>query len=83
MKEYLNLIMGLVAGLALTLLNNNIVRSSLNSIFTLFDPTNTDFIFISSWVSRFIVMISFVGIFITIVYSFLILKKVLKEWMKK
>ena len=80
MKEYLNSIMGLVAGLALTLLNNNnIVHSSLNSIFTLFDPTNTDFIFILSWISRFIVMISFVGIFITIAYSFLILKKALKK----
>ena len=79
MKEYLNLIMGLVAGLALTLLNNNIVHSSLNSIFTLFDPTNTDFIFILSWISRFIIMISFVGIFITIAYSFLILKKALKK----
>lgn len=75
MKEYLNLVMGLVAGLALTFLNNNIVHDSLNSIFTLFDPTNLDFIFISSWISRFIIIISFMGIFITIVYSFLILKK--------
>lgn len=79
MKEYLNLVMGLVAGLALTFLNNNIVHDSLNSIFTLFDPTNLDFIFISSWISRFIIIISFMGIFITIVYSFLILKKTLKK----
>ena len=79
MKEYLNLVMGLVAGLALTFLNNNIVHDSLNSIFTLFDPTNLDFIFISSWISRFIIIISFMVIFITIVYSFLILKKTLKK----
>lgn len=79
MKEYTDLIMGLVAGLALTFLNNNIVHDSLNSIFTLFDPTNFDFMFISGWISRFIIMMSFIGIFITITYSFLILKKTLKK----
>lgn len=79
MKEYIDLVMGLVAGLALTFLNNSIVHDSLNCIFTLFDPTNLDFIFISCWVSRIIIMISFMGIFITITYAFLILKKALKN----
>ena len=79
MKEYIDLIMGLVAGLALTFLNNNIVHDSLNCILTLFDPTNLDFMFISGWASRIIIMISFIGIFITIYYSFLILKKTLKK----
>ena len=79
MKEYIDLTMGLIAGLALTFLNNSIVHDSLNCIFTLFDPTNIDFVFISGWVSRFIIMISFIGIFITIAYSFLILKKTLKK----
>ena len=37
MKEYINLLMGLIAGLSLTFLNNSIVHESLNNIFTLFD----------------------------------------------
>ena len=36
MKEYINLLMGLIAGLSLTFLNNSIVHESLNNIFTLF-----------------------------------------------
>ena len=77
MDKYIDLTMGLVVGLALTFLNNNIVHDSVNCIFTLFDPANLDFIFISGWISRFIIMISFIGIFITIYYSFLILRKLL------
>ena len=53
MKEYRDLIMGLVAGLALTFLNNNGVHDSLSYIFTLFDPTNFKFLFLARWISNF------------------------------
>lgn len=79
MNEYIDLIMGLVAGLALTFLNNNGVHDSLSYIFTLFDPTNFKFVFIAGWISTFIYMISFIGIFVTVTYSFLILRKSLKK----
>ena len=40
MQKYIDLIMGLICGIVLTLLNNNLVHESLGSIFTLFDPNN-------------------------------------------
>ena len=79
MKEYIDSVMGLVAGMALIFLNNSSVHDSISYVFTLFDSTNFRFLFIARWISSFILMISFVGIFITIVYSLLILKKSLKK----
>ncbi|MDU4936035.1 MAG: hypothetical protein E6X43_12065 [Peptostreptococcaceae bacterium] len=83
MKEYINLLMGLIAGLSLTFLNNSIVHESLNNIFTLFDPTNFDYIFISGFILRIIIILSGIGVFITITYSCLILRKSLKHCLKK
>ena len=79
MKEHIDLIMGLVAGLALTFLNNDAVHDSISYVFTLFDPKNFKFLFIGSWMSTVIYIISFIGIFITVAYSFLILRKLLKK----
>ena len=79
MKEHLDLIMGLVAGLALTFLNNDAVHDSISYVFTLFDPKNFKFLFIGSWMSTVIYIISFIGIFVTVAYSFLILRKLLKK----
>ena len=79
MKEHIDLIMGLVAGLALTFLNNDAVHDSISYVFTLFDPKNFKFLFIGSWMSTVIYIISFIGIFVTVAYSFLILRKLLKR----
>ena len=79
MKEHIDLIMGLVAGLALTFLNNDAVHDSISYVFTLFDPKNFKFLFIGSWMSTVIYIISFIGIFVTVAYSFLILRKLLKN----
>ena len=79
MKEHIDLIMGLVAGLALTFLNNDAVHDSISYIFTLFDPKNFKFLFIGSWMATVIYIISFIGIFVTVAYSFLILRKLLKK----
>ena len=79
MKEHIDLIMGLVAGLALTFLNNDAVHDSISYVFTLFDPKNFKFLFIGSWISTVIYIISFIGIFVTVAYSFLILRKLLKK----
>lgn len=79
MKEHIDLIMGLVAGLALTFLNNDAVHDSISYVFTLFDPKNFKFLFIGSWMSTIIYIISFIGIFVTVAYSFLILRKLLKK----
>ena len=79
MKEHIDLIMGLVAGLALTFLNNDAVHDSISYVFTLFDPKNFKFLFIGSWMSTVIYIISFIGIFVTVAYSFLILRKFLKK----
>ena len=79
MKEHIDLIMGLVAGLALTFLNNDAVHDSISYVFTLFDPKNFKFLFIGSWMSTVIYIISFIGIFFTVAYSFLILRKFLKK----
>ncbi len=78
MQKYSDLIMGLICGIILTLLNNDIVHGSLGSIFTIFNPTNLSSIsmFLISWSSRLIIILSFIGIFITIIYSILILIKV-------
>ena len=43
MKEHIDLIMGLVAGLALTFLNNDAVHDSISYVFTLFDPKTLNF----------------------------------------
>ena len=79
MKEHIDLIMGLVSGLALTFLNNDAVHDSISYVFTLFDPKNFKFLFIGSWMSTVIYIISFIGIFVTVAYSFLILRKLLKK----
>ena len=79
MKEHIDLIMGLVAGLALTFLNNDAVHNSISYVFTVFDPKNFKFLFIGSWMSTIIYIISFIGIFVTVAYSFLILRKLLKK----
>ena len=79
MKEHIDLIMGLVAGLALTFLNNDAVHDSISYVFTLFDPKNFKFLFIGTWMSTVIYIISFIGIFVTVAYSFLILRKLLKK----
>ena len=79
MKEHIDLIMGLVVGLALTFLNNDAVHDSISYVFTLFDPKNFKFLFIGSWMSTVIYIISFIGIFVTVAYSFLILRKSLKK----
>ena len=79
MKEHIDLIMGLVAGLALTFLNNDAVHDSISYVFTLFDPKNFKFLFIGSWMSTVIYIISFIGIFVTVAYSFLRLRKLLKK----
>ena len=79
MKEHIDLIMGLVAGLSLTFLNNDAVHDSISYVFTLFDPKNFKFLFIGSWMSTVIYIISFIGIFVTVAYSFLILRKLLKK----
>ena len=79
MKEHIDLIMGLVAGLALTFLNNDAVHDSISYVFTLFDPKNFKFLFIGSWMSTVIYIISFIVIFVTVAYSFLILRKLLKK----
>ena len=79
MKEHIDLIMGLVSGLALSFLNNDAVHDSISYVFTLFDPKNFKFLFIGSWMSTVIYIISFIGIFVTVAYSFLILRKLLKK----
>ena len=79
MKEHIDLIMGLVAWLALTFLNNDAVHNSISYVFTLFDPKNFKFLFIGSWMSTIIYIISIIGIFVTVAYSFLILRKLLKK----
>ena len=79
MKEHIDLIMGLVAGLALTFLNNDAVHDSISYVFTLFDTKNFKCLFIGSWMSTVIYIISFIGIFVTVAYSFLILRKLLKK----
>lgn len=79
MKEYEELIVGLVVGLALTFLNNSIVHDSISCVFTLLDPKDFKFLFIGRWISVGIYIISFIGIFVTLAYSFLILKKLLKK----
>ena len=81
MQKYGDLIMGLISGVVLMLLNNNMVHNTLGSIFTLFDPTNINrvTIFLLSWSSRLIILLSFIGIFITIIYSILILKRILMK----
>ena len=83
MKEYINLLMGLIAGLSLTFLNNSIVHESLNNIFTLFDPTNFDYIFISGFILRIIIILSGIGVFITITLFVFNIKKIPKTLFKK
>lgn len=79
MQKYSDLIMGLISGIVLMFLNNNIVSTTLISIFTLFNPINSNkiSIFLFTWSLRIITLLSFIGILITLTYTFLILKKLL------
>lgn len=79
MQKYLDLIMGLISGIALTFLNNDIVHESIISIFTIFNQVNDSKIslFLVVWSSRLIIFLSFIGIIITIAYSLVILKAIL------
>lgn len=81
MQKYSNLIMGLVCGIVLTFLNNEIVHNSLISIFSLFNPVTVGnskvSLFLVQWSSRLINLLSFIGIFITLTYLIRILKVVL------
>jgi len=79
MQKYLNLLMGLVSGLVLMFLNNEIVRKSIITIGMQFDPVSPISIFIIDWLSRIVILLSFIGIFITIIYAILILKRALKN----
>lgn len=81
MKEYEKLIMGLISGFSLMLLNNEIVLGSINIVLRGFDISNINTFtnFSTSTLSRIVIMLSFIGIFITIISSMLILKKVIKK----
>lgn len=78
MQKYIDLLMGLVSGLVLILLNNNIVHTSINRVLTLFDPTNLNSfnLFLMGKIGQLIILLSFIGIFITITYTILILRRV-------
>ena len=79
MKKYSELIMGLICGIVLTFLNNELVHGTLIEIFTFFKSLNDSKIslFLVQWSSRFIIFLSFIGIIITITYLLLILKTIL------
>lgn len=79
MKEYTKLLVGLITGLALIVLNSDASLGAISTISTLFDPTkiNTIFFIIGTWLSRICVILSFVGVCIVIVFSFLIMKKLI------
>ncbi|VDG72156.1 Uncharacterised protein [Clostridium carnis] len=79
MEKYTDLIMGLISGIVLMFLNNDIVNDSVGSILTLFNPINTNKVtlFLVCWGARIITIISFIGVIITITSSFLILKKII------
>lgn len=79
MEKYTDLIMGLISGIVLMFLNNDIVNDSVGSIITLFNPINKNKVtlFLVCWGARIITIISFIGVIITITSSFLILKKII------
>lgn len=79
MRKYSELILGLISGIVLTFLNNELIHETIVSIFTLFNPVTDSKIslFLVKWSSRFIILLSFIGIIITITYLLLILKNIL------
>lgn len=79
MQKYLDLILGLISGIVLIFLNNELVHETIISIFTLFNPATDSKVslFLVQWSSRFIIFLSFIGIIITITYLLLILKTIL------
>lgn len=81
MKEYVKLIMGLISGFSLMLLNNDIVLGTINIVLRGFDVNNLSTFtnFLTFIFSTIIITLSFIGIFITIISSILILKKVIQN----
>lgn len=79
MRKYSELILGLISGIVLTFLNNELIHETIVSIFTLFNSVTDSKIslFLVKWSSRFIILLSFIGIIITITYLLLILKNIL------
>lgn len=79
MKDYFRLLMGLVSGLALIMLNTDMVLGAISKVSTFFDPTNLDTIFfkLGIWLTRGCIILSFMGIWIVIIFAILILKKVI------
>ncbi|WP_195964726.1 hypothetical protein [Clostridium cuniculi] len=79
MQKYSELMLGLISGIVLTFLNNELVHGTLISVFTLFNPVNDSKVslFLVQWSSILIIFLSFIGIIITITYLLLILKTIL------
>lgn len=81
MKEYVKLIMGLISGFSLMLLNNDIVFGTINIVLRGFNVNNINTFtnILTSIFSIIVIILSFIGIFITIISSILILKKVIRN----
>lgn len=84
MKEYDNLIMGLISGLALMILDNKIARTSVTLVITLFNPANTNRLLglLHTWSLRLITLLSFIGVIIIIICSLMIIFRIYTKLIK-
>lgn len=81
MKDFINLIMGLISGFVLILLNTSIVKDTIGDISMILNPelNNSIVLNVETVIVRVIPFISFIGILIVLYFNILILKKVLSN----
>lgn len=81
MEKYRELVMGMISGIALIFLNSDLVSRTLTHMINFFVPqvSNRINITLCYYVSIIMIILSFMGICITITCSFLILKRIMNE----
>lgn len=77
MRDLLKLVMGLISGFALLFLNTEIVHDTIGKVTTMFNPERISILGI--FLSRVCILLSFIGLFVIIIYIVLILKKIIFE----
>lgn len=84
MNKYVDLFVGLMSGIGLMLLNSETVQNSITQISTMFDVTRVDTVLFKAgvFISRLFVGLSFIGTLLILIFSILILGRLMNKYKK-
>ena len=84
MNKYVDLFMRLISRIGLMLLNSETVQNSITQISTIFDVTRADTVIfkVGVFISRLFVGLSFIGTLLTLIFSILILGRLMNKYKK-